>query len=167
MGKAMRKMARFRPQHVLRAADQLLETQRIKARPAWHASLQKVPPPQTLIRPIQHRISPHTPSDEDVFLRPGETIRNGRPTRVNGLATGGLAAAGASRMRESRRGMYKPKSINYTEDELRSEFFSDHPWELARPRVMVETGGGYDAKQWDWGRGIEQPGKQLDGERCD
>lgn len=62
---------------------------------------------------------------------------------------------------------YKPKEIVYPEDNMRTEFFGDHPWELARPRVMLEVGGGHDAKQWDWSTGIEQPGKQLDGERYD
>ena len=59
--------------------------------------------------------------------------------------------------------MFQPLPIHYKEDKLRSEFFGDHPWELARPRVIVEDSGN-DAKGYDWSR-IVQPGKQLDGER--
>jgi small subunit ribosomal protein S23 len=51
----------------------------------------------------------------------------------------------------------------YPEDKLRSEFFGDHPWELARPRLVVEDSGN-DAKGYDWSK-IQQKGKQLDGER--
>ncbi|KAF2101085.1 37S ribosomal protein Rsm25, partial [Rhizodiscina lignyota] len=58
---------------------------------------------------------------------------------------------------------YKPKRIAYPEDKLRSEFFGDHPWELARPKVILE-GTGNDGKRWNWGWGIDQPGKVLDGE---
>jgi small subunit ribosomal protein S23 len=59
--------------------------------------------------------------------------------------------------------MFQPLPIRYPEDKLRSDFFGDHPWELARPRVIVENSGN-DAKGYDWSK-IVQPGKQLDGER--
>lgn len=61
--------------------------------------------------------------------------------------------------------LFKPLPIVYPEDRLRSEFFGDHPWELARPRLVVEDSGN-DAKGYDWSR-IKQKGKQLDGERYD
>lgn len=61
--------------------------------------------------------------------------------------------------------MFQPLPITYPEDKLRSDFFGDHPWELARPRIIVEDSGN-DAKEYgyDWSK-IVQPGKQLDGER--
>ena len=58
--------------------------------------------------------------------------------------------------------MFQPAKITYPEDRLRSEFFGDHPWELARPRVVLEDSGN-DAKSWDWSR-IQQPGRKMDGE---
>ncbi|KAF1960452.1 37S ribosomal protein Rsm25 [Byssothecium circinans] len=58
--------------------------------------------------------------------------------------------------------MFQPLPIRYEEDRLRSDFFGDHPWELARPRLVVEDSGN-DAKKYDWSK-IVQPGKQLDGE---
>ncbi|ORY05552.1 37S ribosomal protein Rsm25 [Clohesyomyces aquaticus] len=58
--------------------------------------------------------------------------------------------------------MFQPLPIVHPEDRLRTEFFGDHPWELARPRLVVEDSGN-DAKEYDWSR-IVQPGKQLDGE---
>ena len=59
--------------------------------------------------------------------------------------------------------MFQPMPIVYPEDKLRSEFFGDHPWELARPRVILEN-DGKDGEKWDWSR-IVQPRKKLDGER--
>ena len=41
-------------------------------------------------------------------------------------------------------------SLNYEEDRLRWEYFNDHPWELARPRVVLED-DGRDGEKWDWG----------------
>lgn len=65
--------------------------------------------------------------------------------------------------RRSRR-KYRPQQIVYPEDELRTEFFSDHPWELARPKVLVESSGN-DHRDFDWSH-LEQEGKRIDGERC-
>ncbi|KAF2430732.1 mitochondrial ribosomal protein [Tothia fuscella] len=56
-----------------------------------------------------------------------------------------------------------PLPLKYEEDKLREEFFGDHPWELARPKVLNEDGGD-EWRGWDWGRGIRQLGKRLDGE---
>lgn len=46
---------------------------------------------------------------------------------------------------------------------LRKKFYKEHPWELARPRVVVEEDGADYVRQ-DWSR-MEQNGKPLDGER--
>lgn len=58
--------------------------------------------------------------------------------------------------------MFQPLQIMYPEDKMRTTFFNDHPWELARPRTVIENDGN-DARLWDWSK-IEQPGKPLDGE---
>lgn len=58
---------------------------------------------------------------------------------------------------------FKPQRIEFPEDELRRNFFRDHPWELARPRIAVEL-DGKDAWYVDWGAGIKQPGMQVTGE---
>lgn len=70
----------------------------------------------------------------------------------------------APKVRHARKAskLFQPLAIVYPEDRLRSDFFGDHPWELARPRLVVEDRGN-DAQRHDWSR-IVQPGKQLDGE---
>lgn len=57
---------------------------------------------------------------------------------------------------------FRPRYIQYPEDDLRKTFFADHPWELARPRILVEDSGN-DGLNYDWSR-LQQPGKALDGE---
>ena len=61
--------------------------------------------------------------------------------------------------------LFSPIEIKYPEDHLRSKFFADHPWELARPRIVLES-DGKDYQQENWAK-IIQPSKKLDGERCD
>ncbi|EGP83011.1 uncharacterized protein MYCGRDRAFT_50818 [Zymoseptoria tritici IPO323] len=47
--------------------------------------------------------------------------------------------------------LFQPLNVKYEEDRLRWEYFNDHPWELARPRVMLEE-DGRDHEKWDWNR---------------
>lgn len=61
------------------------------------------------------------------------------------------------------KGIFKPQQIVYPEDELRRTFFKDHPWELARPRVIVEL-DGMDGRECDWSKGLSQPGMPVTGE---
>jgi small subunit ribosomal protein S23 len=56
-----------------------------------------------------------------------------------------------------------PQKIRYEEDSLRHRFFTDHPWELARPRVVLEDTGNSHAMV-DWSTGLRQPGIPLSGE---
>ena len=59
--------------------------------------------------------------------------------------------------------MFQPQRIGYEEDALRQEFFADHPWELARPRMILED-DGKDYQRWDWSL-KKQDGRPTSGER--
>jgi hypothetical protein len=59
--------------------------------------------------------------------------------------------------------LFRPQKIEYPEDRLRKTFFHDHPWELARPRIVLEN-YGRDGQRCDWSR-IQQRTRPLDGER--
>ena len=59
--------------------------------------------------------------------------------------------------------IFKPTEIRYEEDQLRKEFFRDHPWELTRPRVVLEN-NGTDHELYNWSN-LQQRNKRLDGER--
>jgi small subunit ribosomal protein S23 len=49
------------------------------------------------------------------------------------------------------------------EAHFRKRFYKEHPWELARPRILVEEDGA-NYLRMDWSK-IQQLGKPLDGER--
>lgn len=58
--------------------------------------------------------------------------------------------------------LYRARPLRFFEDKIRSLFYTQHPWELARPKLLVENDG--DDAQWqDWSS-IDQPNKKLDGE---
>jgi small subunit ribosomal protein S23 len=62
------------------------------------------------------------------------------------------------------RNLFRPTKIVHPEDQLRQEFYRDHPWELARPKLVLEL-DGQDARYRDWSKGLRQPGMALSGER--
>ena len=59
--------------------------------------------------------------------------------------------------------LFQPTKVIYEEDQMRKQFFSDHPWELARPRIVLEN-DGKDAESCDWSK-MAQPYRPLSGER--
>lgn len=59
--------------------------------------------------------------------------------------------------------LFQPQALVYEEDDLRRQFYTDHPWELARPRMIIEM-DGRDAERYDWSKGLRQPGMPLCGE---
>lgn len=56
--------------------------------------------------------------------------------------------------------LYKAPHLKFVEDKLREIFYQQHPWELSRPKILVENEGG---EEYDWCN-IQQLGKPLDGE---
>lgn len=58
---------------------------------------------------------------------------------------------------------FRPQQLVFPEDALRRRFFKDHPWELARPRLIIEN-DGTDSRSFDWSKGLRQPGLPLCGE---
>lgn len=68
-----------------------------------------------------------------------------------------------SRKQTKPKKLFRPQRITYVEDTLRSTFYRDHPWELARPRVILES-DGKDYQYCDWSKGLRQPNIPLSGE---
>lgn len=117
--------------------------------PKWLDIMHDVPPAEVLVRnrPQQHQLV-----RQRLKTVPGAS----RPQAVFEVQEKRIKPKKASRM-------FQPVEIKYEEDQLRKEFFRDHPWELARPRVLVEK-SGKDFERYNWSR-LQQRGKHLDGER--
>lgn len=127
-------------------------SQKIAKLPEWVDIVGDIPPAQVVVRqqPIQHQ-----------YLR--QRVRT-----VPGTSTAEVFYENAHEKRTTNRNkkpskLFAPVKIKYEEDQLRKEFFRDHPWELARPRIILEK-TGKDFENYNWSR-IQQPGKKLDGER--
>jgi small subunit ribosomal protein S23 len=125
----------FKPSRVYQTATQILETQTKEA----GGSLARIPPWYNTIGSVP----------------PGEIL-----TRIPSVQHHDKVEK--RRIRKPSK-MFMPQPITYEEDKLRKEFYSDHPWELARPRIILEQ-DGKDGQKCDWSK-IQQPGRQLNAER--
>ena len=142
---------------VRRQALANLETERTKVRPAWLDITADIPPAQIFTRqqPIQHPLTKiriktiPPPPDSGARLPPctSTIVTTIKPTRRKKRASQ----------------VFQPVPIRYEEDELRKQFYNHHPWELARPRVVLETNGD-NSTLHDHSRNVRSPNAPLSGE---
>ena len=144
--------------NVLQRAAHLLRAQRTSRdpvfEPTWFRVVANHPPTQNLARKPHNleKFTDKTSKESAVQQEPrassGHYITR-QPPRFNGIYT-------------NSRHLYRPKKITYFEDEIRKLFFEHHPWELARPKLLVET-DGKDSTRTNWST-LDQLSKKLDGE---
>lgn len=119
--------------------------------------------PQRVLEIATRRMAPRLPNTKSnvapawfkavEMIPPSEILTRPAPERLRPIDP---------RMHKPRR-TFIPQQIMYEEDELRQTFFKDHPWELARPRIVLEI-DGKDGRHCDWSKGVLQTGLPLSGE---
>lgn len=141
--------------NVLQRAAQLLRAQRTSrdpvAEPAWFRVVASHPPTQNFAQKT-HNLEEFTHLAAEESVLPQEQNEK----------TGFYATRQSAKRTTNSRHLYTPKTINYFEDSIRSLFFEQHPWELARPKLLVET-DGKDSVRTNWST-LDQISKKLDGE---
>jgi len=136
--------------NIRKSALARVKTKQIQLRPSWVDALADIPPAQILTRPqsVRHPLT-HVRT---------KRLQDGTTQQYSMVIDQKKSKAAAKN-----RHLFSPRNLRYEEDSLRTRFFSDHPWELARPRVVLETDGNHQ-KNADWSKGLMQPGIQLSGE---
>ncbi|KAI1461214.1 mitochondrial ribosomal protein [Annulohypoxylon moriforme] len=114
---------------------------------------------QTMTTLLKHRIFPFTKVQQPVWYKVVESIP---PSEILIRTLPPQHQPPNPKIRKPSR-KFQPQQITYEEDGLRKTFFKDHPWELARPRMVIEM-DGKDARRYDWSKGLIQPGMPLCGE---
>jgi len=95
------------------SAGRLLKSRHVRESPAWYQVVLDNPPPAL---PAKVALS-RTPFD----VRDKDTVRWEKPKRM-----------GTPKV--------KPLPVYYLEDDIRRQFFRDHPFEAFRPRSLSERG---------------------------
>ncbi|KAI1343845.1 mitochondrial ribosomal protein [Xylariaceae sp. FL0016] len=114
---------------------------------------------QTVTDMLNHRIWPHHKVQQPVWYKVLESIP---PSEILTRPLPPQHKAPNPETRKPSR-LFQPQRLIYEEDSLRSTFYKDHPWELARPRMIIEM-DGKDTQRYDWSKGLIQPGMPLCGE---
>lgn len=124
---------------------------KISKLPQWTQIVADIPPSEVLVRhqPVQHEL-----------VR--ERVKASSPGLTHPQPVFEIDPKPRSRSKKSSH-LFLPLKIRYEEDELRRDFFRDHPWELARSRILLES-TGRDHERYDWSK-LQQRGKRLDGEK--
>lgn len=136
--------------NVLERTSAYLRSGLLKETPAWYQVVASVPPTTKFTR-------------EPRFLNPStgkKTIQH-KDFAQNVNSKGFYKTRNSSFDRkplDSR--LYKPPKLQYVEDQLRQVFYQQHPWELSRPKLLVENEIN---ENMDWSHML-QLGKPLDGE---
>ena len=107
---------------VTQSVSRLLSGSFLKSEPLWYATTLEHPPVA-----LPTRFARETPR-QNVYL--------------NKLAQG---VTPSERERRQAVPSLKPRPITYLEDRVRRQFYKDHPWEVLRPRTLVEPGEGLSA----------------------
>ncbi|SCW01951.1 LAFE_0E10858g1_1 [Lachancea fermentati] len=119
--------------------------------PAWYDVVASVPPSKSFVReprlinPSTKRNTSFLPEFNQELNKRNETFKTRANTLDKKVATNSI---------------YSAPKLTYAEDKLRELFYKQHPWELSRPKVLVENTGN---ESYDWST-IQQLGKPLDGE---
>ncbi|KAK8107442.1 mitochondrial 37S ribosomal protein mS23 [Apiospora kogelbergensis] len=114
---------------------------------------------QTVTTLMKHRIQPELAVQQPVWYKVVESIP---PSEILTRPFPPQHKQPNPRARKASR-LFQPQKLVYREDELRKKFYTDHPWELARPRMIIEM-DGKDSLRCDWSKGLRQPGMPLSGE---
>lgn len=127
------------------------------AEPVWFKVVAQRPPTQNLILKA-HNLEKY----KQIALEENAESLEINP-KTGYYATRARAGSSSYKRRSTNpRHLFTPQSITFFEDRIRSLFYSQHPWELARPKLVIET-DGKDRSRQDWSR-MDQLSKKLDGE---
>lgn len=133
---------------VLERTSHYLKSGVIRNKPAWYNVVSAVPPATDLTKkPINLQTNQAADPVKELF-----TSRHGvYKTRVS-----------RTERQQNNNSVSRIPKLEFLEDQLRDVFYHQHPWELARPKILVENSGDEHAK-CDWSHML-QLHKPLDGE---
>ncbi|KAH3901271.1 related to 37S ribosomal protein S25, mitochondrial [Saccharomycodes ludwigii] len=143
--------------NILQRTSDYLASGIITKKPQWYDIVANIPPTKQFTRIPRLNDNPST----------GKPAYQDNVTCLDKLNT--ITSKGYFKTRpnsidkhKSTKHLYKPVKLKFFEDKLRTVFYDQHPWELSRPKVLIEN-LSVDISKYDWSS-IQQLGKPLDGE---
>ncbi|KAI9030955.1 mitochondrial ribosomal protein S25 [Phycomyces nitens] len=114
------------PTGLVRHVSNLLKGDLLKKAPVWLPVLQSIPSGPSIIRAQNPITNVSAQTELEAALSPAKAP----------------ITATRHKQKHLRTRPPRPMAITYPEDKLRRQFYKDHPYELARPKVLVENETG-------------------------
>jgi small subunit ribosomal protein S23 len=151
------------PAKVHSYVTKLLKANLIKNPPVWYPAASLAPPSPTFLRERDPSgANPHAQlqfEKEAEIRNKKEALAAGQPAPASSTSTAQKELTRSSRSQKHLRWKTeRPQKIVYPEDKLRRRFYEDHPWELRRPRCLIETSGDGTRRNWT---SLLQPGRSI------
>lgn len=152
------------PAKVHSYVTKLLKANVIKNPPVWYPAASLAPPSPTFLR--ERDPSGAKPHAQLPFEKEAEAqkAKEAKEAAAAGAPVPAPEPAHKELSRSSRQQKHlrwkteRPQKIVYPEDKLRRRFYEDHPWELRRPRCLIETSGDGTRRNWT---SLLQPGRSI------
>ncbi|KAF9967860.1 mitochondrial ribosomal small subunit component [Mortierella alpina] len=136
------------PAKVHSYVTKLLKANLIKSPPVWYPAASLAPPSPTFLRerdPSGAKPNAQLPFEEEAE----KTLNKEAAASTSSSSKHKELSRSARSQKHLRWKSERPKTIVYPEDRLRRRFYEDHPWELRRPRCLVETSGDGTRRNWE------------------
>ncbi|KAG0373276.1 MAG: mitochondrial ribosomal protein S25 [Linnemannia gamsii] len=151
------------PAKVHSYVTKLLKANLIRNPPVWYPAASLAPPSPTFLRerdPSGAKPHAQLPFEKEAEIRQKiEALASGAPAPASTEASAHKELTRSSRSQKHLRWKTeRPQKIVYPEDKLRRRFYEDHPWELRRPRCLIETSGDGTRRKWT---SLLQPGRSI------
>ncbi|KAF9908567.1 mitochondrial ribosomal small subunit component [Linnemannia zychae] len=147
------------PAKVHSYVTKLLKANLIKNPPVWYPAASLAPPSPTFLR--ERDPSGANPHGQLPFEKAAE-IKQKKEALASGTPVPTPTHKELTRSSRSQKHLRwkteRPQKIVYPEDKLRRRFYEDHPWELRRPRCLIETSGDGTRRNWT---SLLQPGRSI------
>lgn len=151
------------PAKVHSYVTKLLKANLIKNPPVWYPAASLAPPSPTFLRerdPSGANLHAQLQFEKEAEIKnKKEALAAGQPAPAPSTSTAQRELTRSSRSQKHLRWKTeRPQKIVYPEDKLRRRFYEDHPWELRRPRCLIETSGDGTRRNWT---SLLQPGRSI------
>ncbi len=137
---------------VLERTSQYLDSGLMTKQPSWYKVLAYHPPMFNNTKTVKIQLLKKIKEEEDT--RYNEILN---VDKRNGFYKTRLTP------KQMNKDFLKPEKLRFVEDDIRSLFYKQHPWELADPKVLNENERNLNIGKLDWST-MKQYTKKLDGE---
>lgn len=153
--------------NVLQRASAQLKSGLLKEKPLWYDIIAKYPPTSTndLIKKSHVYEGKSDPRNNSIIYKYPNSSSSSTNKSGGGVSSTILFKTRPlnKELKSKNHNIHKLPKLKFIEDSLRKIFYQQHPWELSRPKNLIDNDNGNNNEKCDWSHML-QLYKPLDGE---